>query len=444
MRLFAILFFAACSLGLPDLESEFLHSDDMLTNLSIDYWREMMDNFAAGANRQHFLDTYVKVSDHSTITYDKEMLVIDFGGSFLKCGIYALEGKTVKPIHPIEQYPLPKRWRNSTKRADCFEWMAFHIDYFLRSKNYCKALRAGMTFSHPVNQTSIRSGTILSLGKDFPFKNIDITKENDPVKLLNKELQKRKVPVVVDVLLNDATATLASILFTGDRQETFSIGIILGTGTNAAYVDHIFCKKPRIINTEWASFDSLNLNVTPCDERIEEMVKEEGKVYKRLDCMVGGYQFANLINIMCERENITKRLKLDDILRIVEECETKSFISDQEMFICKCYEVLKKRNAQILVTLVLSLIKSQAVQPSTMVEIAINGSQFSNPKELRFFEEELKRQCATSLYKYENFRFIPAFDATLTGTLKVLALQHSKSGILEKVLKCFSRLVSHN
>lgn len=50
----------------------------------------------------------------------------------------------------------------------------------------------------------------------------------DPVKLFNKELRKQRVSTIVDVLLNDATATLAGKMLKGYQEKTFSIDAVLG------------------------------------------------------------------------------------------------------------------------------------------------------------------------------------------------------------------------
>ena len=85
----------------------------------------------------------------------------------------------------------------------------------------------------------------------------------DVVKLLQEAIERRgDVKIEVCAILNDTTGCLMSCAW---RDERCRVGLILGTGTNACYLEDIkdihtidqkeyAAQKHMIINTEWGAF----------------------------------------------------------------------------------------------------------------------------------------------------------------------------------------------
>ncbi|KAJ1501776.1 glucokinase [Coelomomyces lativittatus] len=92
-------------------------------------------------------------------------------------------------------------------------------------------LRLGFTFSFPVLQTQLNQGTLIHWNKGFECSDI---LNCDVVQLLQQKLNERELPIVVTALINDTIGTLAAHRYV---DPTTCMGVILGTGSNAAYIE---------------------------------------------------------------------------------------------------------------------------------------------------------------------------------------------------------------
>ncbi|XP_057417478.1 hexokinase-1-like [Lotus japonicus] len=131
----------------------------------------------------------------------------------------------------------------------------------------------GFTFSFPVKQTSIASGNLIRWTKGF---HIEDTVGADVVGELTKSLEKIGLDMRVAALVNDTIGTLAGGRF---YNKDVIAAVILGTGTNAAYVEraHAIPKwhgpLPKsgdmVINMEWGNFRSSYLPLTEYDHALD-------------------------------------------------------------------------------------------------------------------------------------------------------------------------------
>ncbi|KAA1122225.1 glucokinase [Puccinia graminis f. sp. tritici] len=127
----------------------------------------------------------------------------------------------------------------------------------------------------------------------------------DIVKLLQDALEKKKVPVHCNALVNDTTGTLMARAY---QSGTALVGAIFGTGTNAAYVERLsavtklsghqsptFQKAEKmIINTEWGAFDNSRnvLPVTKYDNKLDrESINPRKQAFEK---MVSGMYLGEL------------------------------------------------------------------------------------------------------------------------------------------------------
>lgn len=95
-----------------------------------------------------------------------------------------------------------------------------------------RAPRAGFTFSFPMIQHSLDVGILVTWTKSF---NCPDAMNKDVVRLLREALDRRgDTRVTVVAVLNDTTGTLVQGS-TLDRET--AIGLILGTGSNACYLE---------------------------------------------------------------------------------------------------------------------------------------------------------------------------------------------------------------
>ncbi|CAI4378333.1 CNT_collapsed_G0013820.mRNA.1.CDS.1 [Saccharomyces cerevisiae] len=151
----------------------------------------------------------------------------------------------------------------------------------------------GFTFSYPVDQTSLSSGTLIRWTKSFK---IEDTVGKDVVRLYQEQLDIQGLSMInVVALTNDTVGTFLSHCYTsGSRPSSAGeisepvIGCIFGTGTNGCYMEDIENikklpdelrtrllhegKTQMCINIEWGSFDNelKHLSATKYDIDIDQ------------------------------------------------------------------------------------------------------------------------------------------------------------------------------
>src|SRR4051812_20448942 len=96
--------------------------------------------------------------------------------------------------------------------------------------------RLGFTFSFPVHQIGINRGTLIRWTKGF---DIPDAIGQDVCALLQKEIDKLRLPVKVAALVNDTVGTLMARSYTSPGKTKTLLGAIFGTGTNGAYVEKL-------------------------------------------------------------------------------------------------------------------------------------------------------------------------------------------------------------
>ena len=84
---------------------------------------------------------------------------------------------------------LDKKTKQSTQE-DLFDFIATCVADFIKEKNITSKLPLGFTFSFPVHQTSLTSGTLVRWTKDFTASG---AVGNDPVKMLQDAFQRKGV-----------------------------------------------------------------------------------------------------------------------------------------------------------------------------------------------------------------------------------------------------------
>lgn len=141
----------------------------------------------------------------------------------------------------------------------------------------------GFTFSFPVDQVSINSGTLIRWTKGFTIPD---AVGKDVCSMLQEALDELNLPVRVAALVNDTVGTLMARAYTSPGMAKTVIGAIFGTGTNGAYVEdlkriHKLDADGRIdrstgqmiVNAEWGSFDN-HLSVLPNTKYDQALDKE--------------------------------------------------------------------------------------------------------------------------------------------------------------------------
>nr|AUX15120.1 hexokinase [Sogatella furcifera] len=120
------------------------------------------------------------------------------------------------------------------------------------------SLPLGFTFSFPLSQEGLSRGILKTWTKGFDASGV--VGEN-VVELLEQAIVRRgDVNIEVFAILNDTTGTLMSCAW---KDHDCKIGVIVGTGCNACYVEKVEncemyegdkSKPEMIVNTEWGAF----------------------------------------------------------------------------------------------------------------------------------------------------------------------------------------------
>lgn len=161
-------------------------------------------------------------------------LALDVGGSTFRVALIELAGKEEgMKIVSASSMAIDEEVK-ALQGTDFFDWMAERIDKFLLGvdEKYGREdtpLSIGLSWSFPVDQTSVSSGNLLGMGKGFRCSDSVLGQELGG--LIVSACQKRALNVRMDAIVNDSSATLLTRAYVDPRTR---MSLILGTGTNAA------------------------------------------------------------------------------------------------------------------------------------------------------------------------------------------------------------------
>ncbi|XP_061371130.1 hexokinase-1-like [Gastrolobium bilobum] len=228
-------------------------------------------------------------------TGDEEGLfyALDLGGTNFRVLRVHLGGKEKRVVNQeFEEVSIPPNLM--TGSADgLFDFIAAALAKFVGSEPEDfhpppgRQRELGFTFSFPVKQTSIVSGTLIKWTKGF---NIEDAVGEDVVGQLTKSMEKIGLDMRVAALVNDTIGTLAGGKF---YNQHVIAAVILGTGTNAAYVErahaipkwHGLIPKSgeMVINMEWGNFRSSHLPLTEYDQALDtESLNPGEQIFEKL------------------------------------------------------------------------------------------------------------------------------------------------------------------
>jgi len=228
----------------------------------------------------------------------------------------------------------------------------FMIDHNLFGRKHF----LGFTFSFPTVQHSLASADLATWTKGYVC---DGVVGEDVVKLLEKSIQRYSdMNITVSAILNDTTGCLIACAY---KRHDCAIGVIIGTGTNASYVEdinnvelyngHKGSKREVVINTEWGALGntgSLDFIRTKYDHLVDTNSKNQGKqVYEKL---ISGMYLGELTRYILldatEKKNLFNgHLEAVRILQEKEVFETRHISeieSDSSGDYTSCWSVLNE------------------------------------------------------------------------------------------------------
>lgn len=216
-----------------------------------------------------------------------DYLSLDLGGTNFR--VIWLSIKSGAVINEeVQYYQVPEDVRLGPG-VKLFDFLAECIHNFMDGRQLKgQNLPLGFTFSFPMTQRGLDVGILVSWTKSF---NCSGVVGEDAVKMLNDAIHRRgDTDVDVIAVLNDTTGTLVQGAFV-DRK--CAIGLILGTGSNACYIERAdriekWEGKDKgveevVIDVEWGAFG---------DNGVLDFIKTEyDKEVDRNSLLVGSFTF---------------------------------------------------------------------------------------------------------------------------------------------------------
>ncbi|KAM0905880.1 hypothetical protein ACQ4PT_017157 [Festuca glaucescens] len=198
---------------------------------------------------------------------------IDLGGTSFRVLRVEVGAGSENGNQKVEIHAIPEELMGTSE--DLFNFVASTLKNFIEredGKDEQKAL--GFTFSFPVRQNSVSSGSLIRWTKGF---SVGDTVGKDVAQCLDEALARCGLNTRVTALVNDTVGTLALGHY---YDEDTVAAVIIGDGTNACYVERtdaiIKCQGlltnsgGMVVNMEWGNFWSSHLPRTPYDISLDD------------------------------------------------------------------------------------------------------------------------------------------------------------------------------
>ncbi|WVZ24456.1 hypothetical protein V8G54_003000 [Vigna mungo] len=257
---------------------------------------------------------------------------VDLGGTNFRVLRVQLGGKEGGIVsQEFTEVSIPPDLMVGTSTA-LFDYIAAEVGKFVAQESEDfkvppgRQREIGFTFSFPVMQTLIASGNLIKWTKGF---NIEDAVGKDVVEELMKAIRKQGLDMRVNALVNDTVGTLAGGRYTHNN---VIAAVILGTGTNAAYVERVQAipkwhgplpdSGEMVINMEWGNFRSSYLPLTEYDHALDaESLNPGEQIFEKI---ISGMYLGEIVRkVLCKMaeeallfgENVTPKLKDPFIFR---------------------------------------------------------------------------------------------------------------------------------
>ncbi|XP_006880884.1 PREDICTED: hexokinase-2 [Elephantulus edwardii] len=278
-------------------------SDETLQEISKRFRKEMEKGLGATTHPTaavKMLPTFVRSTPDGT--EHGEFLALDLGGTNFRVLWVKVTDNGLQRVEMKNQiYAIPEDLMRGSG-TQLFDHIAECLANFmgqLQIKD--KKLPLGFTFSFPCHQTKLDESFLVSWTKGFKCSGVE---GRDVVALIRKAIQKRgDFDIDVVAVVNDTVGTMMTC---GYDDQNCEIGLIIGTGTNACYmeemrhIDLVEGDEGRMcINMEWGAFGddgSLNDIRTDFDREIDMGSLNPGK--QLFEKMISGMYMGELVRLI--------------------------------------------------------------------------------------------------------------------------------------------------
>ncbi|XP_004513053.1 hexokinase-1-like [Cicer arietinum] len=378
---------------------------------------------------------------------------LDLGGTNFRALRVQLGGKE-KGVANVEseEVSIPPHLMTGSAH-ELFDFIATSLAKFVNSEPEefhpppGRKRELGFTFSFPIRQTSISSGTLIKWSKGF---NIQDVVGEDVVGELTKSLEKIGLDMRVAALINDTVGTVAKARFS--NQDVVA-GVILGTGTNAAYLEHTNAipkghgllpkSEEMVINMEWGNFCSSDLPLTEYDQALDAASLNPGEqIYEKI---ISGMYLGDIVRRVLLKlaeqadffgDNVPPKLRIPFILRTPDMSamhhDTSSDLKVVENKLRAIFEIhntsLKRRK------IVVELCDIVSVRGARLAAAGIFGILKKLGRDTVKAGEKQKSVIALDGGLFEHYtKFRSCMESTLKELLgdevaKTIGIEHSNDG----------------
>ncbi|KAL2083244.1 hypothetical protein ACEWY4_021017 [Coilia grayii] len=278
-------------------------SEEQLKDISKRFRAEMEKGLSRESNATaalKMLPTHVRSTPDGS--EKGEFLALDLGGSRFKVlQVKVSENGKRKVQMESETYAIPEEIL-SGRGTELFDHVAESLKDFMQKNSINQKKKPlGFTFSFPCAQSKLNEGVLLSWSKHFKSRGVQ---GRNVVQSLRQAISRvRDIDVDVLALVNDTVGTMMTCGYDDQRCE---VGVIVGTGTNACYMEemrHIELVEGdegrMCINTEWGAFGddgALDDYITDFDREIDAASSNAGK--QLFEKMVSGMYMGELVRLI--------------------------------------------------------------------------------------------------------------------------------------------------
>ncbi|NXS86473.1 HXK2 protein, partial [Erpornis zantholeuca] len=253
------------------------------------------------------LPTYVSHTPDGTERGD--FLALDLGGTNFRVLVVHVAEEGISMASEI--YVIPAAIMRGTGEALFDHIIDCIVDFQTKQNLMTHTLPLGFTFSFPCQQVGLDKALLLTWTKGFTASGCV---GQDVVQLLREAAQRKQHSGLrVVALLNDTVGTMMSCGYDDPKCE---IGLIVGTGTNACYMEEmrnvgtVEGNEGRMcINMEWGAFGDngcLDHIFTHFDRVVDESTINPGK--QRFEKLISGMYLGEIVRqillVMTEKQLI--------------------------------------------------------------------------------------------------------------------------------------------
>ncbi|XP_061216214.1 hexokinase-3 [Neopsephotus bourkii] len=240
------------------------------------------------------LPTYVRATPDGTER--GEFLALDLGGTNFRVLVVRVAEDSIRMASEI--YVIPTSVVQGTGVALFNHIIECIMDFQLKQDLMEQTLPLGFTFSFPCQQLGLDKAVLLNWTKGF---NASGCVGQDVVQLLRDAAQRKEnFALNVVAVVNDTVGTMMSCGYDDPKCE---IGLIVGTGTNACYMEEmrnvgtVEGNDGRMcINMEWGAFGDngcLDHIFTTFDRMVDEKTINPGK--QRFEKLISGMYLGEIV-----------------------------------------------------------------------------------------------------------------------------------------------------